>query len=77
MTSVLTLESVPRDKKAAVPGAAEPVGHLVTLADEPGGTSRPVAHVERDLPVGGIPAYRAARKAGTRSFVLWADPERR
>ncbi|MEW1686974.1 hypothetical protein ACIQOF_21820 [Streptomyces sp. NPDC091265] len=80
MTSVLTLKSVPPDKKpekAAGPGATRPVGHVVSLADAPGSTSRAVAHVERELPPGGIPAYLAARKDGTRSFVLWADPERR
>lgn len=30
-----------------------------------------------NCPRGGIPAYLAARKDGTRSFVLWADPQRR
>ncbi|MFG2675069.1 hypothetical protein [Streptomyces sp. NPDC048445] len=83
MTSVLTLESVPRDKKAekaakaAAPGTVRPVGHFVTLTDTPEGSSRPVAHVERELPPDGIPAYLAARKEGIRSFVLWAEPERR
>ncbi|MFG2594367.1 hypothetical protein [Streptomyces sp. NPDC048462] len=79
MTSVLTLQSVPRDKKAekaAAPGTVRPVGHFVALADTPEGVARPVAHVERELPPGGIPAYLAARKEGVRSFVLWADPER-
>ncbi|MFF2410428.1 hypothetical protein [Streptomyces sp. NPDC058092] len=83
MSSVLTLEPVPRpkkDKKAerdTAPGAVAPIGHVVRLADEPGGESRVVAHVERELPSGGIPAYLEARKTGVRSFVLWADPERR
>lgn len=77
MTSVLTLQSVPRDKKAAAPGTVRPVGHFVSFADTPEGVGRPVAHVERELPPGGIPAYLAARKEGVRSFVLWADPERR
>ncbi|MFD4942421.1 hypothetical protein ACFWNT_07755 [Streptomyces sp. NPDC058409] len=83
MSSVLTLESVPRpkkDKKAEqdiAPDAVAPIGHVVKFADEPGGESRVVAHVERELPQGGIPAYLAARKTGARSFVLWADPDRR
>lgn len=83
MSSVLTLESVPRPKKDrkaehdSVPDAVDPIGHVVKFADEVGGESRVVAHVERELPPGGIPAYLAARKTGARSFVLWADPERR
>lgn len=47
----------------------------VTLSDGPG-TSRPVAHVERESPPGGVPAYRAARRSGARSFVLSADEHR-
>ncbi|MFJ6015642.1 hypothetical protein [Streptomyces sp. NPDC092952] len=53
------------------------VGHVVELAHSAGGGPRVVAHVERELPEGGIPAYLAARRTGARSFVLWADPERR
>ncbi|MGW3089073.1 hypothetical protein [Streptomyces sp. NPDC001108] len=53
------------------------VGHVVELAHSAGGGPRVVAHVERELPEGGIPAYLAARKSGARSFVLWADPGRR
>ncbi|MEU2669300.1 hypothetical protein ABZ622_10560 [Streptomyces sp. NPDC007164] len=67
MSSVLTF------KRAA----ASPAGHVVEFADAPGGESRVVAHVERELPEGGIPAYLAARKSGARSFVLWTDGERR
>ncbi|WP_328899042.1 MULTISPECIES: hypothetical protein [unclassified Streptomyces] len=47
------------------------------VKDEPAGASRVLAHLEREPPPGGIPAYLAARKDGARSFVLWADPERR
>ncbi|MFB6819484.1 hypothetical protein ACFCV8_33620 [Streptomyces sp. NPDC056347] len=53
------------------------VGHVVELTDASGGPSRVVAHLERELPEGGIPAYLAARRTGARSFVLWADPGRR
>ncbi|MFB7917261.1 hypothetical protein [Streptomyces sp. NPDC056061] len=89
MGSVLTLAAVPRpdgtgrgrqgarSEPEAVPGAVAPVGHVIEFADAPGGESRVVAHVERELPPGGIPAYLAARKTGARSFVLWAGPERR
>ncbi|MFD7969130.1 hypothetical protein [Streptomyces clavifer] len=47
----------------------------VTLSDGPG-TSRPVAHVERESPPGGVPAYLAARRSGARSLVLSADEHR-
>ncbi|MFE7328815.1 hypothetical protein ACFU8W_28325 [Streptomyces sp. NPDC057565] len=77
MSSVLTMEPVPRDKKSAAPGGVDPVGHVITYADTVGDQARNVAYVERELPPGGIPAYLAARKNGTRSFVLWADPQRR
>ncbi|MFG2626497.1 hypothetical protein [Streptomyces sp. NPDC048473] len=83
MSSVLTLKPVPqpkKDKKAKGgigPDVAAPIGHVIKFADEPGGASRVVAHVERELPQGGIPAYLAARTTGARSFVLWADPDRR
>ncbi|WP_276607264.1 hypothetical protein [Streptomyces sp. A1277] len=36
-----------------------------------------LAHLERELPPGGVPACFGARGGGARSFVLWADPERR
>ncbi|MER5634115.1 hypothetical protein [Streptomyces nitrosporeus] len=72
MTSTLTLRILRslRDR---------PEGYLdcrVDFSDGPD-TARPVAHVERELPPGGVPAYLAARKSGARSFVLWADPHRR
>ncbi|MBT2489713.1 hypothetical protein J7E96_14555 [Streptomyces sp. ISL-96] len=51
--------------------------HEVKYAETEGGASRVAAHVERELPPGGVPAYLAARKNGTRSFALWADPHRR
>ncbi|MFF2009699.1 hypothetical protein ACFVWY_11565 [Streptomyces sp. NPDC058195] len=68
MSSVLTMKPAT--------GVTGPAGHVVELSDAPGGPSRVVAHVERELPEGGIPAYLAARKTGARSFVLWAGPER-
>ncbi|MEU4385047.1 hypothetical protein [Promicromonospora sp. NPDC023805] len=47
----------------------------VTLRPAPELT-RTIAHLERELPPGGIPAYLAARREGARSFVLWADEHR-
>ncbi|WP_328890299.1 hypothetical protein [Streptomyces sp. NBC_00316] len=77
MSSVLTLEPVPQDKKKAVaPDGVDPVGHVIRYADTPGDSARDVAYPERELPPGGIPAYLEARKSGARSFVLWADPQR-
>jgi hypothetical protein len=84
VSSVLTLKRAPEperngtaEARATAPGAPAPVGHVIDFTDGPGGESRVVAHVERELPEGGIPAYLAARKTGARSFVLWADPARR
>lgn len=82
MASVLQVAPVPTGKKAnrgeAVTGAEASFGHVVTVTDDgPDGGSRVLAHLERELPPGGIPGYLAARKNGARSFVLWADPERR
>jgi len=43
----------------------------------PDGVLPPLAFPERrDPPGGGLDAYRAARKDGTRAFTLWADPHR-
>ncbi|MFE3248363.1 hypothetical protein [Streptomyces sp. NPDC059209] len=72
MTSTLKLRALRRLRTA-------PGGHFDCQIDfsDGSGASRPVAHVERELPPGGIPAYLAARKSGARSFVLWADEERR
>ncbi|AXK37372.1 hypothetical protein DVA86_16180 [Streptomyces armeniacus] len=50
--------------------------HTIHIKDGSQPQSRVFAYVERELPPGGIPAYRAARKAGARSFVLWADERR-
>ncbi|MGW3691297.1 hypothetical protein [Streptomyces sp. NPDC005125] len=78
MSSALTMEPVPQDKKKDIaPDGLDPVGHVITYADSPGGTARGVAYPERELPPGGIPAYLEARKGGARAFVLWADPQRR
>lgn len=60
-----------------VPGGPAPFTHTVTAEEWPQGERRVIAHLERELPPGGIPAYLEARKSGARSFVLWADPERR
>ncbi|WNI26095.1 hypothetical protein [Streptomyces sp. ITFR-16] len=89
MAGALKVMPVPTDRKSgkgrkgakggaeAVPGAPAPFTHTVTAEEWPEGESRVVAHLERELPPGGIPAYLEARKTGARSFVLWADPERR
>ncbi|MFJ7256584.1 hypothetical protein ACIQWV_29345 [Streptomyces sp. NPDC098085] len=83
MGSVPALKPVPRPARGrdaepdTAPGAVAPVGHVIEFADGPGGDSRVVAHVERELPPGGIPAYLEARKTGARPFVLWADPDHR
>ncbi|MEV5677924.1 hypothetical protein [Streptomyces sp. NPDC052179] len=79
MSGVLTMKSVPRDTTVRAPGTGgplAPVGRVINLRDGRG-EPRAVAHVERELPPGGIPEYLAARKNGARSFVLWADPDRR
>ncbi|MEU1125203.1 hypothetical protein ABZ371_16965 [Streptomyces sp. NPDC005899] len=76
MSRVVTMGSAPRNEAAGGGGAGAPVGHAVLCADGPG-PARAVAYVERELPPGGIPAYRAARRGGARSFVLWADEHRR
>ncbi|MFB4426130.1 hypothetical protein C5F59_034265 [Streptomyces sp. QL37] len=76
MSSVLRMVPAPRGEGPAGGGAAGPVGHQVLCADGPG-PECVAAYVERELPPGGIPAYRAARGSGARSFVLWADEHRR
>ncbi|MET7311789.1 hypothetical protein ACWD7C_18305 [Streptomyces sp. NPDC005134] len=71
MSSALTMEPVPQDRKKDIaPDGIDPVGHVITYADSPGGTPRDVAYPERELPPGGIQAYLKARKGGARSFVL-------
>ncbi len=76
MSTVLRMGPAPRNGGPAAGAVASPVGHVVLCADGPG-PERVVAYVERELPPGGIPAYRAARGSGARSFVLWADEHRR
>ncbi|MEV0746099.1 hypothetical protein AB0I75_12945 [Streptomyces sp. NPDC050273] len=78
MTNALQVVALPTDPKAGGvvrPGVAEGFGHVVV--DPSPGRFDVVAYLERELPPGGIPAYLAARKDGARSFVLWAEPERR
>ncbi|MFJ5264854.1 hypothetical protein ACIQAC_30775 [Streptomyces sp. NPDC088387] len=73
MSNVLTMKV----SRARVHGGAkEPVKDWVAFS-EGSGPVRAVAYVERELPPGGIPAYLAARGSGARSFVLWADDNRR
>ncbi|MFC4564998.1 hypothetical protein ACFO4E_24320 [Nocardiopsis mangrovi] len=77
MTVSLTMYDTPRPWKSAPDtGLPVPPLHPVRIADGPGAQDRIFAHVERQLPAGGIPAYRAARKKGVRSFLLWADEGR-
>lgn len=71
MPSTLTLRTL--GKLRTAPGGL--FDCRVDFTDGPG-ASRPVAHVERELPPDGISAYLAARQSGARSFVLWADESR-
>lgn len=73
MSDVMTMRAVP-DRSPE--GAPAPVTHVIDVAGGPG-PGQVFAYVERELPTGGVPAYRAARSSGARSFVLWADPDRR
>ncbi|WP_243744710.1 hypothetical protein [Streptomyces hainanensis] len=73
MSVVLTMSG---RQPPARDGVLPPVTNWVELSDG-SGPPRVVAHVERELPPGGIPAYRAARGSGNRSFVLWADEHHR
>ncbi|MFH8926536.1 hypothetical protein ACH4D4_05725 [Streptomyces pristinaespiralis] len=76
MTAVMTMKIPPvRLKDRAGGGVPACVRNVVEFSDG-SGQPRPVAYVERELPPGGIPAYRAARGGGARSFVLWADENR-
>ncbi|MGP4111080.1 hypothetical protein ACTWP5_09220 [Streptomyces sp. 4N509B] len=70
MSNVLTMSS--KQERVGPGEPLAPVRHRVDLSDG-SGPARVVAHVARELPPGGIPAYRAARRSGARSFVLWAD----
>ncbi|MEU3837442.1 hypothetical protein [Streptomyces microflavus] len=81
MSNVLTMRSA---RVRADDQASGTVTDMVDFSDGSGtgsGTGpvppRVVAYVERELPPGGIPAYRAARGSGARSFALWADEHRR
>ncbi|MEU6847244.1 hypothetical protein ABZ930_35780 [Streptomyces sp. NPDC046716] len=73
MSNVLTMYTGP---KRSDDRAQAKLGPMVSFANGSGGAPSAV-YVERDLPEGGIPAYRAARGSGARSFVLWADDGRR
>ncbi|WP_406098897.1 hypothetical protein [Streptomyces sp. NBC_01013] len=78
MTSTLKVTALPKGTTArpeVLPGVAEGFEHVVV--DTSQGSFHVVGYLERELPAGGIPAYLAARKDGARSFVLWADPQRR
>ncbi|MER6678733.1 hypothetical protein [Streptomyces sp. NPDC000983] len=70
-SSVLTLFSGPR---TAGGQAGAPVTDMVSFSGGPGPGA---VYVERQLPPGGVSAYRAARGKGTRTFALWADDQRR
>jgi hypothetical protein len=72
----LTLRSKPVYKGEQLPGEGTGVvWHQVDVFAPPK-TYGTIAHVERELPPGGIPVYLAARRTGARSFVLWSDEHR-
>ncbi|PZT73698.1 MULTISPECIES: hypothetical protein [unclassified Streptomyces] len=81
MATTLKVSPVATGKKAwkrvAARSAASPFSHVVHIREQPADPPRVLAHLERELPPGGVPAYLAARKTGARSFVLWADARRR
>ena len=66
-------KAVYQGDKASLDGTGE-VWHQIDVFAP--GEVRTIAHLERELPPGGIPAYLAARRTGARSFVLWADEHR-
>ncbi|MFC4630545.1 hypothetical protein ACFO6V_20030 [Promicromonospora alba] len=74
-TRKLKLQGKPvyQGEQAPLDGTGE-VWHQVDVFTP--GEIRTIAHLERELPPGGIPAYLAARRTGARSFVLWADEHR-
>lgn len=71
--NVLTMYNGPRRVRG--PGQAK-VAAMVSFSDG-SGPGPSAAYVERELPPGGISAYLAARRGGTRSFAVWADDQRR
>ncbi|MFD8713310.1 hypothetical protein ACFV07_22985 [Streptomyces anulatus] len=73
MSNVLRMNSVRRKRRKLV---STTVPDAIDFSEGPG-PARAVAYPERELPPGGVPAYLAARKSGARSFVLWADEDRR
>ncbi|GHH52526.1 hypothetical protein [Streptomyces candidus] len=72
-SNVLTLYAGPAGADGQ--GQAQ-VANMVSFSNASGPAPSAV-YVERDLPPGGTPAYLAARRAGVRSFALWADDRRR
>lgn len=73
MSNVLRMNSVRRKRRNL---ASTTVPDAIDFSEGPG-PARAVVYPERELPPGGVPAYLAARKSGARSFVLWADEDRR
>lgn len=73
MSNVLTMFGGPKKSDDRTPAK---VRHMVSFADTSGAAPSAV-YVERELPPGGIPAYRAARRSGARAFALWTDDTRR
>ncbi|GGY58051.1 hypothetical protein ACFRMO_25425 [Streptomyces anulatus] len=73
MSNVLRMNGARRRNRKLV---STTVANAIDFSDG-SGPPRMVAYPERELPPGGIPAYLAARKSGVRSFVLWADEDRR
>ncbi|MER7176264.1 hypothetical protein [Streptomyces mesophilus] len=72
MSNVVTMYSAPRGVEVRDP---DKVRTTVSFSDASGPAPSAV-YVERELPPGGIPAYRKARASGARSFALWADDRR-
>jgi hypothetical protein len=72
-SNVLTLHAGP----ARVGGQDRTKVKSTVNFSDTSGPALSVVHVERELPPGGVPAYLAARRGGARSFVLWADDQRR
>ncbi|MFD8568499.1 hypothetical protein [Streptomyces sp. NPDC059639] len=73
MSNVLTMY---RGPKRSDDYAQAKLGPMVSFANGSGGAPSAV-YVERALPPGGVPAYRAARGSGARSILMWADDGRR